>query len=621
MTGEPARAGQGARVTRVNGPLVEVAGLHAVAMSDIVELGEHLLPGEAVAIRGDVTTVQVYEYTGGLAPGAPARLRGEPLSARLGPHLLGGIFDGLLRPLTGGPAWLAPGQSLGDIDGREFGFAPAAAPGAAVRAGTCLGSVAVTGGITYRVLVPPGLGGTLDEVRPAGPVPGGAVVATIDGRPVSLTQSWPVRRARPSAERVDRGVPLRTGQRVIDVLFPVTKGGATAVPGGFGTGKTVLLQQVTKWCDADVIVYVGCGERGNELADMLGELAELADPRTGGMLAARTVVIANTSNMPMMAREASIYSAATVAEHFRDMGLDVVVVADSTSRWAEALREFASRSGELPAEEGYPASLSSALAAFYERAGQVVTSEGRDGSVTIIGAVSPPGGDMTEPVTTYTQRFVRSLWTLDRDLAYARHYPAVSWSGSFSRDVGPIAAWHARQGDPGWADRRNRLAALLAEADRLNSLAELVGASALPARERVTILAGQLIREGLLQQSALSPTDAYCDGARAAALTRAVLAVVARCLALAGEDVPAASIEEQDFSPILRAREEAATPAAVADREQAMLARLDALSRRGERSDAAGTPPDARQPQPDAVGSGPDAGGRERPGRGGDGAG
>jgi V/A-type H+-transporting ATPase subunit A len=442
------------------------------------------------------------------------------------------------------------------------------------------------------MLAPPGLTGTVEDVRPAGPVPDGETIATVSGTDVPLTVSWPVRRPRPYAERLDGGAPLITGQRIIDVLFPVTKGGTTAVPGGFGTGKTVLLQQITKWCDADVIVYVGCGERGNELADMLGELAELADPRTGGKLAERTVVIANTSNMPMMAREASIYSAATVAEHFRDMGLATVIVADSTSRWAEALREFASRSGELPAEEGYPASLSSALAAFYERSGRVVTSEGREGSVTIIGAVSPAGGDMTEPVTTYTQRFVRSLWTLDRDLAYARHYPAVSWSGSFSRDVAAIAAWHAGQGDPGWADRRSRLAALLAEADRLTSLAELMGASALPARERATILAGRLVREGLLQQSAISVTDAYCDDARAAALTRAVLAVAERCLTLVAGNVSAASLEEQDFSPILRAREEAATPDAVAGREHAMLARLDTLGRHEERGGGAGPGPD-----------------------------
>ena len=435
-----------ARVARVNGPLVEVTGLTEVAMYDIVELGEHLLPGEAVAIKGDVTTVQAYEYTGGLAPGHPARSRGEPLSARLGPHLLGGIFDGLLRPLRGAPAWLEPGNVFRTADGQEFEFTPDAEAGTAISGGASLGSVTVSAGIGYRVLVPPGVHGTVDKMREAGPAPGDALIATVSGTDVALSSSWPVRRPRPYRRRLDASAPLLTRQRVIDVLFPVTKGGSCAVPGGFGTGKTVLLQQITKWCDADVIVYVGCGERGNELADMLAELAEISDPRTGGTLAARTVVIANTSNMPMMAREASIYSAASVAEHFRDMGLDVVVVADSTSRWAEALREFASRNGELPAEEGYPASLASALAAFYERAGRVVTIGGLQGSVTIIGAVSPAGGDMTEPVTAYTQRFVRSLWSLDRDLAYARHYPAVSWSGSFSRDVDAIAAWQAGLG-------------------------------------------------------------------------------------------------------------------------------------------------------------------------------
>jgi len=401
---------------------------------------------------------------------------------------------------------------------------------------------------------------------------------------VRLACDWPVRRPRPYQRRLDGTAPLLTGQRVVDVLFPVTRGSAAGVPGGFGTGKTVLLQQIAKWCDADVIVYVGCGERGNELADLLAELAELTDPRSGGRLAERTVVIANTSNMPMMAREASIYSGATVAEYFRDMGLDTVVVADSTSRWAEALREFASRSGELPAEEGYPASLSSALAAFYERAGRVITSEGREGSVTIIGAVSPAGGDLTEPVTTYTQRFVRCLWSLDRDLAYARHYPAVSWSGSFSRDAEAVAAWHAASGDPAWADRRDRLAALLADSDRLSSLAELLGVTALPPAERVTILAGRLIREGVLQQSALSSVDAYCDTARAGALASAVLEVADRCQALASKGVPAAVIEEEDFSPVLRAREDASTAEAVTECERTMLARLDDLGRRQERT-------------------------------------
>ncbi len=572
--GPAARAAPSGRIVRVNGPLVEIQGLTGVAMHDIVELGASRLPGEVVAIRADVATAQAYEYTGGLAPGAPARSSGEPLSARLGPHLLGGVFDGLLRPLSDAPAWLEPSRGRA-ATARDFLFTPAAESGDAAGGCSCLGSLAVSGGIRYRVLVPPGVTGIVEKIREAGPAAADAVIATVSGTEVRLTSAWPVRRPRPYRARLEGGAPLLTGQRVVDLLFPVTRGGTCAVPGGFGTGKTVLLQQITKWCDADVIVYVGCGERGNELADALSELRELSDPRTGGMLIDRTVVIANTSNMPMMAREASIYSAATVAEFFRDMGLDVVVVADSTSRWAEAQREFASRNGELPAEEGYPASLASALAAFYERAGRVRTIEGREGSLTIIGAVSPAGGDMTEPVTTYTQRFVRGVWTLDRDLAYARHYPAVSWSGSFSRDADAVAAWHATADDPGWGGRRDRMTALLAEADRLSSLAGLMGVAALPPVERATLLAGRLIREGVLQQSALSGVDTSCDVARGAALADAVLAVAGRCIDLAGAGVPPAALEEQDFSPVLRAREEAGTPDAVAARQRDMLDRLN----------------------------------------------
>lgn len=577
-----------ARVTRVNGPLVEVVGLSGVAMYDIIDLGPGRLPGEAVAIRGDVTTVQAYEYTGGLAPGHPARTRGEPLSAWLGPHLVGGVFDGLLRPLLGAPTWLEPGYAggpeAGSVAGKEYGFTPAVTAGAVIGEGESLGSVATAGGVRYRVLVPPGLlppgkSGTVEKVREAGPVAGDAMIATVSGADVRLTSAWPVRRPRPYRERLRTGTPLLTGQRVVDVMFPVVKGGSCAVPGGFGTGKTVLLQQIAKWCDADVIVYVGCGERGNELADMLGELSELSDPRTGGSLADRTVVIANTSNMPMMAREASIYTAAAVAEHFRDMGLDVVVIADSTSRWAEALREFASRNGELPAEEGYPATLASALAAFYQRAGRMRTTGGYTGSVTIIGAVSPAGGDMTEPVTAYTQRFVRGLWLLDRDLAYARHYPAVSWAGSFARDLAAVAAWHAEAADPGWQRRRERLAALLAESDRLAGLAELMGTAALPPAERATILGGTLVREGLLQQSSLSAVDAFCDPARSAALANAVLAVAGRCQELAAAGVSPAVLESQDFSPVLRAREDAILPEAITAQGQEMLARLDRLAR------------------------------------------
>jgi V/A-type H+-transporting ATPase subunit A len=557
---------------------VEATGLADAGMFDVADLGPLALPGEIVALSGERAVIQAYEYTGGLAPGDVAIARGEPLAAPLGPHLLGGVFDGLLRPLSGAGMWLTP-RARRPVADREWLFSPSVAEGTVVEEGMVLGRVDGLG-VDHLVLVPPGVHGTVSAIRRAGRYPADTSVATVAGTTIRLLTRWPVRRPRPYRERLDEVVPLVTGQRVVDLLLPVPAGGTAAVPGGFGTGKTVLLQQIAKWCEADVIVYVGCGERGNEMAEIVAEFGELADPRTGGRLADRTVVIANTSNMPMMAREASIYSAVTVAEFFRDMGHNTVVIADSTSRWAEALREFASRSGALPAEEGYPAELASALAAFYERAARVRTLGGLTGSVTIIGAVSPAGGDMTEPVTTHTQRFVRCLWTLDRDLAYARHYPAVSWRDSFARDTAAVARWHAaRQGDAGWADRRARISSTLAEADRLTELADLVGLSALPGRERVAILAGRLIREGILQQSALSKVDAFCDLARTGALADAVLAVVDRCQALVDRGMPVSSIEEHDFTALLRAREDAGPQqlAAIGGRRDAILASLEEL--------------------------------------------
>jgi len=569
------------RIVRVTGPLVEAEDIGGTAMSDLVALGEAGLPGEVVAIRDRVVTVQAYEYTGGLAPGAPVHPLGRPLSAPLGPGLLGGIFDGLLRPLAAAGAWLEPG-GVGRANGQrpEWAFLPQVAAGDSVQQGAVLGEIHGATPVPLRVLVPPGCTGPVDHIARAGRHPEDAVVASVAGTPVRMTTDWPVRRPRPVRERLESGRALGTGQRAIDLLFPVALGSTVAVPGGFGTGKTVLLQQIAKWCDADVIVYVGCGERGNEMADVIDEFTALTDPRTGGRLADRTVIIANTSNMPMMAREASIYTGVTVAEYFRDMGLDVVVIADSTSRWAEALREFASRTGALPAEEGYPASLASAIAAFYERAGAVTTLGGRNGSVTVIGAVSPPGGDMAEPVTAHTQRFVRCLWTLDRELAYARHYPAVAWAESFSRDAEALGAHHAATDDPGWPARRARVAGLLAEADRLADLVDLVGITALPAQERISVLGGRLVREGVLQQSALSERDAYSGAEKTAALAEAVLAVVDRCRELADSGVPAARIEAVDFSPVLRAREEAGPrdAATVEGLGRTMLDRLGEVS-------------------------------------------
>lgn len=554
--GSPVAFGGPGRVLRVSGPLVEAEGLGDVAMSELVALGAAELPGEVVAIRDSVASVQAYEYTGGLAVGDPVAALGRPLSARLGPELLGGVFDGLLHPLTSAGTWLFPGARAEDARA-GCRWEPRVAEGVEVGEGTVLGVVpGVGGGLEYRVLVPPGVRGRVDQLAVAGTYDSDAVVATVSGRPVGLSALWPVRRPRPVRERVAADEPLLTGQRVIDAVFPLASGSTAAVPGGFGTGKTMLLQQIAKWCEADVIVYVGCGERGNEMADVLAELAELTDPRTGRRLAERSVIIANTSNMPMMAREVSVYTGVTVAEYFRDMGYRAVVIADSTSRWAEALREFASRSGALPAEEGYPASLPAALAAFYERAARVVTLGGTPGSVTIIGAVSPAGGDTTEPVTAQTERFVRGLWSLDRDLAYARHYPAVGWAGSFSRDTGPLAEWYARNGDPGWGQRRAKVVTLLAEADRLGELAELVGAGSLPGQERVVLLAGRLLREGVLQQNALSENDVHCSAAKTAALVDAVLAVVAEAEALIAGGITAGEIEELDYSPLLRAAQE-----------------------------------------------------------------
>jgi V/A-type H+-transporting ATPase subunit A len=544
------------RVVRVNGPLAEIDGLERVEMLELLALGERRLPAEVVAIAGGRVTAQAFESLSGMRTGAPATTAGYPLSAWLGPGLLGGTFDGLLRPLAPDNDWIVSTALAEGGNPGPWTFEPAARTGDVVAAGALLGTIATAGPLEHRVLVPLGAAGRIDALAPAGELPAAGTIATIGGRPVPLYERWPIRVPRPCAARRDAAAPLLTGQRVLDLFFPVAKGATAAVPGGFGTGKTMLLQQIVKWCDADVIVFVGCGERGNELADAMADLRDLRDPVSGHALLARTVVIANTSNMPVMAREASIYTGMTVAEYYRDMGYDTVLLADSTSRWAEALREFSSRSGELPAEEGYPAGLASALAAFYERAGSVTTLGGSAGSVTVIGAVSPPGGDMTEPVTAHTERFVRALWSLDRELAYARHYPAVTWRRSFSRDAEAVGAWQAMAGRPNWNRARATAVTLLAEADRLESVVELVGLAGLPGRERMLLLAGRMLREAVLQQNALSPNDATCGPDKQSALLEIVLAVHGACLEAIERGVPAAMIEEFDFSRVARLRDE-----------------------------------------------------------------
>jgi len=575
--------GRTGTVVRVSGPLVEVDGVDGVSMLELVAVGPRRITAETVAITGTRATLQAYEYTGGLKTGDTAEATGHRLSALLGPGLLGQVFDGLMRPLSSAPLWLTPDRAASTEDpatlARSWTFVPTASAGARVSPGEVLGTVPGAGAVEHRVLVPFGVSGELTWLAPESQVRPLDVVARIGDQEVQLAQRWPVRRPRPFRGRITEVVPLHTGQRVLDLMYPVARGSAAAVPGGFGTGKTLLLQQIAKWGDADVIVYVGCGERGNEMADVLESLSKQVDAGTGGRLIDRTVIIANTSNMPMMARETSIHTGITVAEFYRDMGYDVVVIADSTSRWAESLREFANRNGDLPAEEGYPANLASQLAAFYERAGRVTTLGGRTASVTVIGAISPPGGDMTEPVTTDTQRFVRSLWLLDRDLAYSRHYPAVSWTGSFARDVEALGLWHTVNGQPGWAEQRARAAALLAEADRLTSLAEIVGAASLPGHERMVLLGGRLLRDGVLLQSDQSPNDAFCSAEKGAALLKLVLDVVDTCQRLVERGVAAATIEQADLVAVARTREETGPEDAsgVASRGLEIIQRLEEL--------------------------------------------
>jgi V/A-type H+-transporting ATPase subunit A len=548
MTGQPGT------VVRVNGPVAHLTGLGRGTRFEFVEVGDRRLPGEIITIDRDLAIAQLYEYSGGLRVGEPAWATGHPLTVQLGPDLLGGIYDGLLRPLDDAEDFLPP-RSLARPRVGSHGFEPTARQGAELAPGDALGRVATSGAIGHIVLVPPGTTGRLDEIATPGHYLSTDTIARIDGVPVALTSEWPIRRPRPYRDRNHERAPFRTGQRVIDLLAPIARGSSATVVGGFGEGKTMLLEQLAKWGDGDIVIYVGCGERGNELADLIEELTQLSDPRTDRRLMERTIILANTSNMPVMAREASIYTAVTVAEFYRDMGLHAVIIADSTSRWAEAQRELASRTGAIPAEEGYPADLPATLAAFYQRAGRVTTSGGRDGAVTIVTSVSPPGGDVTEPVSAHTQRFVQAVWSLDRDLAYARHYPAISWQASFSRDADAVADWHAAHQDPQWATRRSRLLALLAEADRLQGIADLVGLTSLPAEERLTLLSSRLIRQALLQQSALSDNDASCGAEKQAAIADAVLAVHHTAGDLSRSGVPASIIEEFDFGPLIRAKD------------------------------------------------------------------
>jgi V/A-type H+-transporting ATPase subunit A len=529
---EPAAAA--GRVVAAAGPVVRAAGLAGMTVGEVARVGPHRLFGEVIRLQPDAATIQVYEETEGLRVGDAVERSHGPLSALLGPGLLGTTFDGLQRPLSAlvdaGSARIAPGLEASPLDrARRWPFVPTRAAGEMVGPGDVVGTVA-EGPFEHRILVPPDTtAGRLTAIHAGDATIDDEIgrLAGPDGEVVlRLAHAWPVRRLRPVARRLGVSEPLATGQRVLDMLFPVARGGTAVIPGGFGTGKTVVEQSLARWADADVVVFVGCGERGNEMAAVLGEFAELVDPRTGGPLLARSVLIANTSNMPVAAREAAVQLGATIAEYFRDQGYVVALLADSTSRWAEAMREIGGRLEELPGEEGFPAYLGSRLAHFYERSGRVAPlgQPERTGSLTIVGAVSPPGGDFSEPVTQASLRLAGTFWALDAELAHARHFPAIGWTDSYSLYVGPLTPWYRAHIASDWDDRRTEALALLARERELNEIVQLVGPDALPEDDRVALAAARLLREVFLQQHAFDPVDAARPAAAQFAMLRATLA-------------------------------------------------------------------------------------------------
>lgn len=525
----------------VGGPVVYATVTGEFRVGEAIEVGPRNRPGEVIRLKDDELVGQVYEDTTGMRPGDTVRGTGAAMSVRLGPHLLGHIFDGLLRPLDAGET-----QTL-----ERIAFRPLVQHGDVLPAGAAIGDLPGDG-IVQSVLLPPDIAGTVESVAAAGPQPLDATLCTVrtasgDVAEIGFFQTWAIRKSRPVRRRLPTDEPMVTGQRILDTLFPVARGGQAAIPGGFGTGKTVLQETLAKWCDADVIVYVGCGERGNEMAEVLREFPKLADPRTGRGLMERTVIIANTSNMPVAAREASIYTAVTVGEYFRDQGLHVALMADSTSRWAEALREVSGRLGELPGEAAYPAYLGSRLAEFYERAARVRTLGDKDGSLTIIGAVSPPAGDFSEPVTSHTKRYVRCFWGLDRERAQARFYPAIHPLQSYSENAGRFAAWWAARGNSQWQSHRERLLSLLEAQADLERMARIVGKDSLPPAQQVTLLCAELINEAFLRQSAFSEVDRYCSPQRQTAMLTVILDFIDQAQAALERGTPPQAIAELDI--------------------------------------------------------------------------
>ena len=527
-------------IKKVAGPLVIAEGMRDASMFDVVRVSEQRLIGEIIEIHGDEASIQVYEETSGLGPGEPVESTGAPLSVELGPGLIGSIFDGIQRPLeeimkvSGNN--LQRGVEVPSLDReKKWKFVPSLKAGSRVEGGDILGTVQETPVVSHKILVPAGMRGEVARIEEGEytleePV---AYIKGDNGEEFSLTlmQKWPVRRGRPYKKKLSPDMPLVTGQRVIDTLFPIAKGGVAAVPGPFGSGKTVVQHQLAKWAEADIVVYIGCGERGNEMTDVLNEFPELKDPKTGESLMERTVLIANTSDMPVAAREASIYTGITIAEYFRDMGYSVALMADSTSRWAEALREMSGRLEEMPGEEGYPAYLGSRLAQFYERAGRVRTigSQPREGALSVIGAVSPPGGDISEPVSQATLRIVKVFWSLDSSLAYKRHFPAVNWLTSYSLYVDTMEKWFNTHVDGRWMQMRQRLMGLLQDEAELEEIVKLVGMDALSAPDRLKLEAARSIREDFLHQDAFHEVDTYTPLSKQFAMMELVMEYYDQC--------------------------------------------------------------------------------------------
>lgn len=515
-------------IYRISGPVVIISGLNT-KMYDVVKVGNEGLMGEVIGIEGDKSTVQVYEETSGIRPGEPVENTGMPLSVELGPGLLESIYDGIQRPLP------ILKESMGDFIKRgvsanglsrekQWDFVPVVKKGDKVNGGDIIGKVRETQNIEHRILVPPKISGTVAEIK-SGKFKVDEVICKLsEGQELTMMQKWPVRKPRPVSKKLMPNTPLITGQRILDGLFPVAKGGTAAIPGPFGSGKTVTQQQLAKWSDTEIVVYIGCGERGNEMADVLSEFPELEDPKTKRPLMERTVLIANTSNMPVAAREASVYTGITIAEYYRDMGYDVSLMADSTSRWAEAMREISSRLEEMPGEEGYPAYLAARLSEFYERSGKVKALCGKDGSITVIGAVSPPGGDFSEPVTQNTLRIVKVFWALDAKLAQRRHFPAINWLNSYSLYTKALGDWYNENVSSEWVKLRNDAMELLQRESELQEIVQLVGSDALPEDQQLTLEIARMIREYFLQQNAYHEVDTFCPMDKQYKLLKAILA-------------------------------------------------------------------------------------------------